>query len=73
MADGETQSEVRRQFEAWVSAAPFERSIERFADNPVRHAWPGAYRDITVDLAWQAWLESAARNVSGDPRAVQPV
>jgi hypothetical protein len=42
----------RSSFEAWISAPPFEREVERFGEHS---AWPGNYREIDVDLAWQAW------------------
>lgn len=45
----------RAAFEAWISAPPYEREIERFGDGS---AWPGNYRDIDVDLAWNAWLDA---------------
>lgn len=44
----------RKRFEAWISSPPFERSIERIPDD-AHHAWPGSYRPLDVDLAWQAW------------------
>lgn len=47
----------RAAFEAWISAPPFEREVERFGENS---AWPGNYRDIDVDLAWQAWSAAMA-------------
>ena len=46
---------LRQRFETWISSAPFERSIERFPDDERLFAWPGNYRDIAVELAWQAW------------------
>ena len=49
----------RAAFEAWISAPPFEREVERFGDNS---AWPGNYRDLDVDLAWLAW--SAAMSLT---------
>lgn len=45
----------RAAFEAWISAPPYEREIERFGEGS---AWPGNYRDIDVDLAWNAWLDA---------------
>ena len=46
---------TREQFEAFISAPPFEMPIERFDD---RCAWPGGYTELEVDLAWQAWKAS---------------
>ena len=43
---------TREDFEAFISAPPFEMPIERFDD---RGAWPGSYTELEVDLAWQAW------------------
>lgn len=45
----------RAAFEAWISGPPYEREIERFGEGS---AWPGNYRDIDVDLAWNAWLDA---------------
>ena len=55
---GEIES-LRSEFEAWISASPFERGIERWSNDESKHAWPGQYRDINVALAWEAWQESA--------------
>ena len=49
--------ESRRAFEAWVSAPPYEREIKRFYDDARKSAWPGNYRDIAVQLAWEAWQQ----------------
>lgn len=46
----------REQFEGWISAPPFERSVERQGDNG---AWPGQYRSYETQAAWEAWQESA--------------
>ena len=45
--------ELRSAFEAWVSAPPYERKIKRWVDGTM--LWPGNYRDIAVQLAWEAW------------------
>lgn len=47
----------RAAFEAWISAPPFEREVERFGESS---AWPGNYRELDVDLAWQAWSAAMA-------------
>ena len=47
----------RAAFEAWISAPPFEREVERFGENS---AWPGNYRELDVDLAWCAWSAAMA-------------
>ena len=49
---------LREQFEKWISAPPFELQVTRWPMSPDEYAWPGAYRDMNVDLAWQAWQQS---------------
>ncbi len=51
----ETPVRPRAAFEAWISSPPYEREIERFGEGS---AWPGNYRDIDVDLAWNAWIDA---------------
>lgn len=46
----------RERFKRWASGPPFELSVERYPDDPEKYAWPGSYKDIKTDLAWQAWL-----------------
>lgn len=48
----------RIRFENWVTAPPIERTVDRFAAGS---AWPGQYRDYSVQLAWDAWQESGKR------------
>lgn len=48
----------REQFEAAISASPFERSVARWPNDPTKHSWPGAYKDLNVDLAWCMWQAS---------------
>lgn len=43
---------VRKKFEAFISAPPFEREISRYGENG---QWPHAYVDYYVHLAWDAW------------------
>lgn len=45
----------REEFEAWISAPPFERDPRRNPDDPVKYGWPGNYREQDIDLAWCAW------------------
>jgi len=40
---------IRAEFEAWITAPPFERSIDRHGQDA---AFPGTYRDLYVDVAW---------------------
>lgn len=42
----------REKFEAFISGPPYELEVARFGDTS---AWPGNYKDIGVDLAWQAF------------------
>jgi hypothetical protein len=49
---------IRTAFEAFIGGPPFEREVERFADND-QSAWPGCYKDIDVDLAWHAFQAGA--------------
>lgn len=58
MSDSPTCSiaDSRTEFEAWISAPPFERNTDRFPNDPRRHAWPDTYQVYEVELAWQAWL-----------------
>ena len=51
--------EERRKFEAWVSSPPFEKSIARYPDDPQKYAWPGGYRKLDVQMAWEAWQEAS--------------
>lgn len=48
-------SSCREQFEGWAIADPYAMSVERYPSDPKKFAWPGMYRDINTDLAWQAW------------------
>jgi hypothetical protein len=54
--------ELRQRFEKWITSPPFEKRIARFADDPEQAAWPGSYRQIEVELAWQAWQEAAKQS-----------
>lgn len=45
----------RAAFEAWISAPPFDRSIERQGENG---SWPGQYRSYETQSAWEAWQEA---------------
>jgi len=48
----------REKFEATISASPYEKSVARWPDLPVKFAWPGGYKDLVVDLAWHMWQAS---------------
>lgn len=45
----------RAEFEAWISAPPFERPIARYSSDPKRTNWPRQYRNYFTQLAWEAW------------------
>lgn len=45
----------QERFEVWVTNPPFERSVTKHG---AESAWPGNYKDISVQLAWEAWQES---------------
>lgn len=47
---------TRAAFESWISAPPYERSVERQGENG---SWPGQYRSYETQAAWEAWQESA--------------
>ena len=47
----------REKFEAWISGPPYERSIARFSDDVTNESWPGQYKVLSVQLAWDAWME----------------
>ena len=48
----------RRSFEKWIGGPPYERDLERWPMDESKHAWPGQYKDIAVQLAWEAWQEA---------------
>lgn len=50
---------LRAQFESWIKSPPYERLAVRFPETDA--TWPGSYRAIDIDLAWQAWQECALR------------
>jgi len=54
-------SPCRNQFEEWISSEPYVENIERFPDDATRFAWPGDYRSLKVQLAWEAWAEGWER------------
>lgn len=54
-------ADMRSEFEAFVGGPPFEYETERYPEDDVRYAWPGSYKNIGVDLAWQAWCERGRR------------
>ena len=59
----------REQFEAWISAPPYEREVGRWEESAAV-SWPGGYREYEVELAWCAWQERArATSSSASPQS----
>lgn len=58
MKPGTHEDSERAKFEAWISGPPYEHDVDRYPDNPMKYAWPRAYKKIAVELAWEAWKES---------------
>lgn len=54
----------RESFEKFISSPPFEKSVDRWPDNPDRHAWPGAYKQMDVRLAWECWKEAMEKRLA---------
>lgn len=50
----------RTAFEDWIGGPPYERDLTRYPEDETKFAWPGQYKDIAVQLAWEAWRESQA-------------
>ncbi len=48
---------ARQAFEQWVSNMPYEREIERWPDSDGEN-WRCQYKDIAVQLAWEAWQQA---------------
>lgn len=51
----------RAEFEEWITAPPYEQSIERHPIDSKRTSWPGQYRYYATQLAWEAWRERSAQ------------
>ena len=56
----------RQSFEAWISAPPYDHEVLRYPEDDTRFAWPGQYRSIAVQRAWEAWQE--ARKIADSTR-----
>jgi len=50
----------RKAFEMWISSPPYEKDITKYPDDPELAAWPKCYRDISVQIAWDAWQAANA-------------
>ena len=46
---------MREQFERWISAPPYEYSIETKSE---KFHPPGIYRSVATAIAWEAWQEA---------------
>ena len=53
--------QMRREFEAWISAPPYEMTTKKHSE---RESWPGQYIQYEVQLAWEAW--QAAQRQGGE-------
>ena len=58
---------MRKAFESWITQPPYEREVLRYPDDETKYAWPGQYRCIAVQLAWEAWQEAAEYYDDGRP------
>lgn len=59
---------ARSSFEKWISAPPYERDTYRWPQDETKHAWPGQYKDIAVQLAWESWQQAQNAAPSGAER-----
>lgn len=57
-------SENRQAFERFISSPPFEKDIKRFPTGDAKYSYPGAYCDITVELAWECWREATSMQIA---------
>ena len=60
----------REAFEQWISSPPYEHSIKKYPDDASKAAWPNCYRDITVQIAWDAWRERERQFMQTDQMPV---
>lgn len=51
------QLDAHAEFESWISAPPYEKSVVINLDSS---AWPGQYQDYEVQLAWEAYRAGRA-------------
>ena len=59
----------RAKFESFISSPPHEKEISRFPEDG-SSAWPGSYKNLIVDLAWDAW-QASRQALEGEPVAYQ--
>ena len=62
----------RAHFDKWITSPPYEREIRRWPMDETKYAWPGQYRDIAVQIAWEAWQERAAMSSNDQAHLRQP-
>ena len=55
-------NKAREKFEKWIAAPPYERCVCRWPNDETKHAWPGQYKDVNVQLAWESWHEASYKN-----------
>lgn len=66
-----TNEQIRTEFEEWITSPPYELSITKYPDDPSKAAWPKCYRDIKVQIAWDAWQERGARYAGSGEETIQ--
>jgi len=60
----------RAEFESFISLPPHEKEISRFPEDG-SSAWPGSYKNLIVDLAWDAW-QASRQALEGDEQVSVP-
>ena len=68
MDKGNVMSDIRAEFEAFIILPPHEKEISRFPEDG-SSAWPGSYKNLIVDLAWDAW-QASRQGVGGDSESI---
>lgn len=58
----------RMAFEAEASAPPYEKNLARWPDDQKNFAWPGQYKDIAVEFAWEMWQAARAAAPASEVR-----
>ena len=59
-------SKSRTDFEKWISSAPYEMSTDKYPDDPALYAWPKVYKDPSVQIAFDAYLEALQHAGQGE-------
>ena len=63
---------TREAFESFISAPPFEKSVDRYPDRDTE-SWRGQYKLLDVQLAWESWQESQTHRRQHSQRWVRRV